>query len=71
VEGGGCLHRIGHGFAAFSKQLRHVVCVRGVYNAALATGKVDWTRKHDHYVGPLTRAALDGLRCVPVRIYPD
>ena len=33
-------------------------CVRGVYNAALATKKVDWTRKHEHYVGPLTREAL-------------
>lgn len=51
-------HRIGDGFAPFCKQLRHVVCVRGVYNAALATGKVDWTRKHDHYVGHLTRTAL-------------
>lgn len=35
-----------------------MVCVRGVYNAALATRQVDWTRKHDHYVGPLTREAL-------------
>lgn len=52
------LYRIGHGFAPFSKQLRHVVCVRGVYNAALATRKVDWKRKHDHYSGPLTRDAL-------------
>jgi len=51
-------HRIGVGFAPFCKQLRHVVCVRGVYNAALATKRVDWTRKHDHYVGPLTREAL-------------
>jgi hypothetical protein len=50
--------RIGDGFAPFCKQLRHVVCVRGVYNAALATRKVDWSRKHDHYVGPLTRPAL-------------
>jgi hypothetical protein len=51
------------GFAPFCKQLRHVVCVRGVYNDALATKKVDWTRKHESYVGPLTReellAALD------------
>jgi hypothetical protein len=51
------------GFAPFCKQLRHVVCVRGVYNDALATKKVDWTRKHEYYVGPLTReellAALD------------
>jgi hypothetical protein len=51
-------HRIGEGFAPFCKQLRHVICVRGVYNAALATKKVDWTRKHEHYVGPLTREAL-------------
>jgi len=51
-------HRIGDGFAPFCKQLRHVVCVRGVYNAALATRKVDWARKHEHYVGPLTREAL-------------
>jgi hypothetical protein len=46
------------GFAPFCRQLRHIVCVRGVYNAALATRKVDWTRKHQHYVGPLTREAL-------------
>jgi uncharacterized damage-inducible protein DinB len=51
-------HRIGEGFAPFCKQLRHVVCVRGVYNTALTTKKVDWTRKHEHYVGPLTRKAL-------------
>src|SRR5258708_28402597 len=51
-------HRIGDGFAPFCKQLRHVVCVRGVYNAALATRRVDWTRKHEHYVGPLSREAL-------------
>ena len=50
--------RIGDGFAPFCKQLRHVVCVRGVYNAALATRKVDWARKHEHYAGPLTREAL-------------
>jgi uncharacterized damage-inducible protein DinB len=57
-------HRIGGGFGPFSKQLRHIVCVRGVYTAALATRNVDWTRKHQHYAGPLTReallAALDG-----------
>lgn len=51
-------HRIGDGFAPFSKSLRHVICVRGVYNAALATGSVDWTRKHEHYAGALTREAL-------------
>src|SRR5580704_4845841 len=51
-------HRIGDGFAPYCKQLRHVVCVRGVYTAALATRKVDWTRKHEHYVGPLTPESL-------------
>jgi hypothetical protein len=39
-------------------------CLRGVYEAALTTGKVEWTRKPDHYAGPLTRetllAALEG-----------
>ena len=51
-------NRIGDGFAPFCKQLRHVVCVRGVYNAALATRQVDWTKKHEHYDGPLTRESL-------------
>src|SRR5262245_55237492 len=59
-------HRIGDGFGPFCSQVRHVVCVCGVYNAALATRKVDWARKHEHYVGPLTReallAALDGMQ---------
>ena len=53
-------HRIGDGFAAFAKQLRHVICVRGVYNDALITRRVDWARKHDQYGGPLTREALLG-----------
>jgi hypothetical protein len=30
---------------AVMQQLRHVVCVRGGYNAMLAMGKVDWTPK--------------------------
>ena len=55
-------HRIGDGFAPFCKQLRHVVCSRGVYNAALATKRVDWTRKHEHYVGPLS-TRLSGRHC--------
>lgn len=42
----------------FSRQLRHVVRTRGVYNAALATGAVDWSRSHEHYVGPLARDVL-------------
>lgn len=51
-------YRIGHGFAPFCKQLRHVICVRGVYNDALATKRVDWTRKHEHYTGSLARMEL-------------
>lgn len=51
-------HRIGDGLAPFCKQLRHVVCVRGVYHAALVTKRVDWAQKHTHYTGPLTRASL-------------
>ena len=35
-----------------------MVCVRGVYNAAMVTKKADFTQKHDHYTGPLTREAL-------------
>jgi hypothetical protein len=46
------------GFAPFSKQLRHVVCVRGVYNEGLKTGRVEFDRKHDFYDGTLTRTAL-------------
>ncbi len=51
-------HRLGVGMAPFAKQVRHLVCVRGVYNAALAEGRVDWRRKHEHYRGPLARDAL-------------
>jgi hypothetical protein len=51
-------HRIGDGFALFCKQLRHLDCVRGVYNAAVATRKVDWKRKRERYAGSLTREVL-------------
>jgi uncharacterized damage-inducible protein DinB len=46
------------GFAPFDKQLRHLVCVRGVYTEALRTGRVDFSRKHEHYSGGLARQAL-------------
>jgi uncharacterized damage-inducible protein DinB len=42
----------------FAKQLRHVVCVQGVYQDGLATRRVDFGRKHAQYTGPLERAAL-------------
>ena len=43
-------------FGPFCKQLRHVVNARGVYNAAMLTRTVDWTKRH--HTGPLTREAL-------------
>ena len=46
------------GFASFSKQLRHIVCVRGVYNQGLASGQADFSRKHEYYAGNLTRQEL-------------
>ena len=45
-------------FAPFSKQLRHVICVRGLYTKTLETGTADWSRKHEHYTGNLTRDDL-------------
>ena len=45
-------------FAPFSKQLRHVVCVRGVYREAIATRRADFARKHAHYTGGLGRSEL-------------
>lgn len=46
------------GFAPFSKQLRHVVCVRGVYNEGLEVKRVRFDRKHEFYQGALERTAL-------------
>jgi hypothetical protein len=51
-------HRLGDGFAPFSRQLRHVVRSRGVYHEALVTKKADFSRSHEHYAGPLRREAL-------------
>ena len=48
----------GQGFAPFGKQLRHVVCVRGVYNDGLRSKKIDFSRKHHHYSGSLDRDEL-------------
>ena len=46
------------GFAPLSKQFRHVVCVRGVYNDGLVSGRVDFSKKHEHYSGGLARDDL-------------
>jgi len=45
-------------FAPFCKQLRHVIGVRGVYRDAIASGTTDFSKKHEHYSGDLTRASL-------------
>ena len=50
--------RHGSGFAPFCKQLRHVVCVRGVYAGSLVTRRADFANKHAHYSGGLGRDEL-------------
>ena len=50
--------RHGAGFAPFCKQLRHVVCVRGVYTDAMLKGRADFGSKHAHYTGTLDRTPL-------------
>jgi hypothetical protein len=47
----------GH-FGPFSRQLRHVIRVRGVYIEAMKTKKADFPRGREHYRGSLTRDAL-------------
>ncbi len=45
-------------FGSFSRQLRHVVRGRSVYNAAMLTKAADWSASGEHYNGLLTRDAL-------------
>lgn len=45
-------------FGAFSKQLRHVVCVSGVYNDAMLTKRADFSKKNEHYGGGHSRDEL-------------
>jgi uncharacterized damage-inducible protein DinB len=50
-------------YRSFAKQVRHLVCVQGVYHQALREGRADFGDKHRHYDGPLERDALvAGLR---------
>ena len=50
-------------FAPLHKQVRHLICVQGVYNQGLSERVADFSRKHAHYAGPLERSALvAGLR---------
>ena len=45
-------------YAPFHKQVRHIVCVQGVYIAGLRDRTTDFGKKHSHYRGPLDRASL-------------
>jgi uncharacterized damage-inducible protein DinB len=45
-------------FAPFCKQVRHVICVRGLYNETVETGRADWSLKHQEYTGDMTRRSL-------------
>ena len=45
-------------FASFAKQVRHLVCMSGVYSDGLRDRRCDFGRKHEHYKGPLDRDSL-------------
>jgi len=45
-------------FAPLCKQVRHLVCVQGVYQQGFREGHADFARKHDHYRGSLERVEL-------------
>src|SRR5690242_14559598 len=45
-------------FAALNKQVRHLVCVQGVYVHGLRERAIDFSRKHDHYKGALDKPSL-------------
>src|SRR5262249_33044945 len=45
-------------FAALNKQVRHLVCVQGVYMRGLKDRVADFSRKHDQYSGRLDKAPL-------------
>jgi hypothetical protein len=40
-------------FGPFSKQIRHVICCRGVFSDAFRSGKLDFSKKHSFYSGSL------------------
>lgn len=50
-------------YAPLSKQVRHLICVQGVYHQGLRERRADFARKHEHYRGSLEPAELiAGLR---------
>src|SRR4030095_10398297 len=50
-------------FAPFNKQVRHMICVQGVYHQGFIARRADFRAKHSHYAGALDRESLRaGLR---------
>jgi len=45
-------------YAPLAKQVRHLVCVQGVYHQGFRERHADFARKHDHYRGSLERGEL-------------
>ena len=45
-------------FSAYNKQVRHMVCVQGVYIDGIRNRTTDFGKKHSHYDGPLDRESL-------------
>ncbi len=45
-------------FSPLHKQVRHMVCVQGVYTEGLRNRRTDFGKKHTHYGGPLDRDSL-------------
>jgi hypothetical protein len=45
-------------YRTFAKQVRHLICVQGVYLHGLNERVTDFSKKHSHYDGPLDRASL-------------
>ncbi len=45
-------------YAPFHKQVRHIVCVQGVYIDGIRNRVTDFGKKHSHYGGPLDRDSL-------------
>ena len=45
-------------FAPLHKQIRHLVCVQGVYIDGIRNRVTDFGKKHSHYDGSIDRASL-------------
>lgn len=56
-------------YSAFSKQVRHLICVQGCYTDALLNRVADFSKKHSYYSGGLDRTELvEGLRQMDARM---